>query len=101
MPTYTYKCSKCSHQFEQFHSITENGNRPCPECSGESTRVIMGGAGLIFKGSGWYETDYKGKNASLNGNGKSKKHESSDSSGVKETKESKQDSKEKVKAEAK
>lgn len=69
MPTYTYRCSSCDHQFDVFHSMAENGSRPCPECGAESHKMIGTGAGLIFKGSGFYVTDYKGKNPATNGNG--------------------------------
>ena len=59
MPTYEYKCSKCEHQFEAFQSITEEPVKKCPSCGGQVKRLISGGAGLIFKGSGFYITDYK------------------------------------------
>ncbi|MCB2211311.1 hypothetical protein KQI52_04285 [bacterium] len=61
MPTYTYQCTECGHAFDLFHGIMENGTRPCPECGAEAKRRIGAGAGLIFKGSGFYETDYKRK----------------------------------------
>jgi putative FmdB family regulatory protein len=67
MPTYTYQCTECGHAFDLFHGMMENGTRPCPLCSAESMRKIGAGAGLIFKGTGFYETDYKrkkGKNGS-------------------------------------
>ena len=70
MPTYTYRCSACNYKFDLFHSIKENGTRNCPKCGAEVYRMIGSGAGLIFKGSGFYVTDYKnGKNS---GNGTSK-----------------------------
>ncbi len=62
MPTYTYQCTECGHAFNLFHGMMENGTRPCTECGAESKRQIGMGAGLIFKGSGFYETDYKKKN---------------------------------------
>ena len=60
MPTYEYKCENCGHQFEQFQSITSRPLRACPEC-GENklNRLIGTGAGIIFKGSGFYQTDYR------------------------------------------
>ena len=60
MPTYEYKCENCEHQFEQFQSITSKPLRVCPQC-GENTltRLIGAGAGIIFKGSGFYSTDYR------------------------------------------
>lgn len=59
MPTYEYRCRKCGHQFEQLQSITDEPLKTCPECDGEVERLIGGGAGLIFKGSGFYITDYR------------------------------------------
>lgn len=63
MPTYDYRCQKCGHQFEAFQSITAEPLHECPVCHGALERLISGGAGLVFKGSGFYITDYKnGKN---------------------------------------
>ncbi len=64
MPTYQYECQACSHFFEIFQSMLDKKLRKCPEC-GKSrlTRLIGAGSGLIFKGSGFYETDYKKKEA--------------------------------------
>lgn len=59
MPTYEYICTKCGHEFEAFQSITEEPVKTCPKCKGKVERKISGGAGLIFKGSGFYITDYK------------------------------------------
>ncbi|MEZ0229078.1 MAG: FmdB family zinc ribbon protein [Planctomycetota bacterium] len=60
MPTYEYQCNDCQHAFEAFHSITANPLTDCPECKKPSLRRLIGaGAGLIFKGSGFYCTDYK------------------------------------------
>ena len=59
MPTYEYQCKKCGHQFEAFQSMTDKPLKKCPECSGPVKRLISPGAGLIFKGSGFYITDYK------------------------------------------
>jgi putative FmdB family regulatory protein len=61
MPTYQYRCPTCKHEFEEFQSMSEEPIRVCPKCKGETHRVISGGAGLIFKGSGFYITDYKHK----------------------------------------
>ena len=60
MPTYEYKCENCGHQFEQFQSITSKPLRVCPQC-GENklNRLIGAGSGIIFKGSGFYSTDYR------------------------------------------
>ncbi len=62
MPTYDYLCEKCGHKFEKFQSITAGASRKCPECGKMSLRRLIGaGAGIIFKGSGFYETDYRSK----------------------------------------
>ena len=62
MPTYEYKCSECDHHFERFQSIKEDPVKKCPKCGGKVERLISRGAGIIFKGSGFYETDYRSDN---------------------------------------
>ncbi len=59
MPTYEYECQECRHRFEEYQSITEPPLKACPECGGEVHRLIGSGAGILFKGSGFYETDYR------------------------------------------
>ena len=60
MPTYEYQCKNCDHLFEEFQSITAKPIKKCPECKKmKLQRLIGGGAGLIFKGSGFYITDYR------------------------------------------
>ena len=59
MPTYEYECRKCSHTFEQFQSMSEEPLKICPKCGGKVRRLIGGGTGIIFKGSGFYVTDSK------------------------------------------
>jgi putative FmdB family regulatory protein len=59
MPTYEYACTECEHRFENFQSITSDPLSECPECKGKLRRLIGRGGALIFKGSGFYETDYK------------------------------------------
>jgi len=59
MPTYGYKCEKCGHQFEELQAMSAPALKKCPECEGKLKRLISGGAGLIFKGKGFYSTDYK------------------------------------------
>lgn len=59
MPTYEYECQKCGHVFEAFQSMTDAPLRSCPECKGKVKRLLGTGAGVVFKGSGFYETDYK------------------------------------------
>ena len=61
MPTYGYRCPQCGHQFEKFHKMSVTTLPPCPECGAITERVITGGAGVHFKGSGFYATDYKKK----------------------------------------
>ena len=61
MPHYDYECQKCKHVFEVFQSMTAKLITKCPKCKGSVKRLIGGGAGVIFKGSGFYETDYKRK----------------------------------------
>ena len=61
MPTYEYICEKCDHEFEVFQSIKADPLTDCPQsrCKGMVRRLIGTGAGIIFKGSGFYETDYR------------------------------------------
>lgn len=58
MPTYDYECKNCNITFEEFHGITED-YKPCQKCGGETTRLIGSGGALIFKGGGFYQTDYR------------------------------------------
>lgn len=62
LPTYDYKCLHCGHTFELFQSIKDDPIKVCPKCNGEVKRLIGAGAGPIFKGSGFYQTDYKNSN---------------------------------------
>ena len=64
MPTYEYVCDDCTHKFEEFQSITAPALESCPKCKGSVRRLISSGNGLIFKGSGFYITDYKKSNNS-------------------------------------
>jgi len=59
MPTYTYKCEKCEHKFKEFQKMTDEPIKKCPECGGKVKKLISPGAGVIFKGKGFYQTDYK------------------------------------------
>jgi putative FmdB family regulatory protein len=60
MPTYEYKCKRCGHVFEKFSTkISEASSIDCLKCGEEAERLISGGAGLLFKGSGFYSTDYR------------------------------------------
>lgn len=60
MPTYEYRCAACEHEFEEFQSITAAPLKKCPACRKSKLQRLIGtGAGVIFKGSGFYETDYR------------------------------------------
>jgi len=59
VPTYEYKCKECKHQFEEFQLITASPLIRCPKCEGEIVRLIGRGDAVIFKGSGFYQTDYR------------------------------------------
>ena len=60
MPTYDYECDACGHEFELFQGINESHKRKCPECGKSKLRRLFGtGAAIMFKGSGFYETDYR------------------------------------------
>lgn len=60
MPTYDYVCDACDHSFELFQSIKEDAKRKCPECGKLKLRRLIGpGAAIVFKGSGFYKTDYR------------------------------------------
>ena len=70
MPTYDYRCTKCEHALEVFHGMTDEPVVECPECGARCERVISGGAGVVFKGKGFYSTDYgKGNSAPACGRG--------------------------------
>ena len=59
MPTYTYECKKCASLQDVFHAMSANPRIKCEECGGPCKRLLGSGSGVIFKGSGFYETDYK------------------------------------------
>lgn len=86
VPLYEYKCVKCGHRFEKIEKVTASEIKKCPECGAKAERMAAAPA-IQFKGSGWYVTDYAGKNS----DGTSK-----DAKGAKDAKESKEakDSKE-------
>jgi putative FmdB family regulatory protein len=77
MPTYEYVCTKCGHRFEAVQSMMEKPLSRCPVCKSAIRRVINGGIGVIFKGSGFYSTDNKKSSALTGGNGGSKDGEKS------------------------
>jgi putative FmdB family regulatory protein len=90
MPTYDYECDHCGHKFELFQSISDPVHRKCPECKKSKLRRLFGtGAAIVFKGSGFYQTDYrsdsykKAASADAPGGGESKASGNSDASGAK------------------
>jgi putative FmdB family regulatory protein len=70
MPTYEYECKKCAHAFELFQNMSDEPERVCPKCGGEVRRLINGGAGVIYKGAGFYSTDKSKPPASRKSGGK-------------------------------
>ncbi len=86
MPTYDYECTVCKHTFEAFQSITADALGTCPECGKKLKRLIGGGMGIIFKGSGFYTTDYKKTSAVTGGNGSSPKKDSKEPAKLEEKK---------------
>ena len=82
MPTYDYKCDACDHQWEVFHSMSAKPKRKCPDCGKlKAKRMIGSGAGVIFKGGGFYQTDYRSdsykKDAAADKKSQEKKSDSS------------------------
>ena len=81
MPTYEYRCKSCGYEFEEFQSMSDDVLVICPKCAEPSLKRLMSsGAGLLFKGSGFYLTDYKKSNTSTSSAGSSKKSESKSAS---------------------
>jgi len=70
MPTYEYKCEDCGSKFEKFQSMKDKPLEKCPKCNGRVQRLIGTGAGVIFKGSGFYATDYANSKATACGRDK-------------------------------
>jgi putative FmdB family regulatory protein len=85
MPTYEYECRKCGHRFEEYQSIKAEPLRDCPrpECTGRVRRLISTGGGLLFRGSGFYITDYRSD--SYKQAAKAEKGTASDSKGTSES----------------
>lgn len=71
MPTYEYKCNQCGYVFELFQTMSAEPVKVCPKCKGEVKRLIGPGAGPIFKGTGFYQTDYKNSKPASSGKGTS------------------------------
>ncbi|MDR2632652.1 MAG: zinc ribbon domain-containing protein [Treponema sp.] len=70
MPTYEYECKSCGHTFDVFQRMSDAPLTTCPQCGQALRRLINGGSGVIFKGSGFYVTDKQGGGASTGGGGK-------------------------------
>ena len=108
MPTYEYICDNCKYEFERFQSIKAKPVRKCPECGKLSVQRLIGaGAGIIFKGSGFYQTDYRSesykqgkKNDTKPGTGKdtTKKKTETKAKDSKSSKKTKSDTKDKKKS---
>ena len=90
MPTYEYKCLDCNYVFEEFQKMTDEPLVECPKCHGKLKRLIGAGMAPIFKGSGFYETDYKKE---TNNNSKNTKTKVSKSKGTKAEKKTSEKSK--------
>jgi len=81
MPTYDYSCDACKYEFEVFEPITAQPQKKCPNCKKNKLRRLFGaGGGLIFKGSGFYQTDYRGESYKKAAEADKPKSESTDSS---------------------
>jgi len=76
LPLYEYKCDKCGHVFEKIESLSASATKKCPKCGGKAERQLTAPA-IQFKGSGWYVTDYAGKNSSASGDKGEKSSEKS------------------------
>ena len=94
MPTYGYRCADCGHQFEIVQRISDEPLKECPKCQGKLRKVLYP-TGVIFKGSGFYSTDYKSSNKGSGGSGDSSSNGSGSSS------ESKPEAKSEAKPESK
>lgn len=101
MPTYDYECGACEHTLEIFQSINESPKRKCPKCGRLKLRRLLGsGAAVVFKGSGFYQTDYRSESYKKQAAADKKAASESSSSGSSETKssETKSESKKSEKA---
>ncbi len=94
MPTYEYRCNKCGKRFDLFQKMNDKPIDVCPSCKGDVTRIIGSGMGIIFKGSGFYETDYKHNGSKISSNNteiKNTKKTAKENSSVKATAKEKKD----------
>jgi putative FmdB family regulatory protein len=93
MPTYEYRCSACEHKWEEFESITSKPMEKCPSCrKKKAERMISAGGGIIFKGTGFYQTDYRSENYKKGAKAESKANETKTESKAETKTESKSDS---------
>ncbi|MET0051908.1 MAG: zinc ribbon domain-containing protein [Candidatus Thiodiazotropha sp.] len=82
MPIYEYRCEACNHELEALQKMSDAPLTECPECKQQSLQKLISAAGFRLKGSGWYETDFKGgKKKNLHDSGKSSSSSESKSSG--------------------
>jgi putative FmdB family regulatory protein len=101
MPTYDYKCSACGHQFEELQSFSEPPLVKCPKCKKKKLARLFGGGGaILFKGSGFYETDYRRAGAA-NGDGKAEAAETKEPAASAAKTEAKSEAKSETKSESK
>ena len=104
MPTYDYKCQACGHDWELFQSMKDPHVKSCPKCKKRKAKRLLGlGAGIIFKGTGFYETDYKKKTpgkkeAKSDSSSETSKTKEKESSPKKDTKKESSSKKDKVKS---
>jgi putative FmdB family regulatory protein len=83
MPTYEYRCNSCDHKWEEFQPITAKPTKKCPACKKQKAeRIISAGGGIIFRGSGFYQTDYRSESWKKGAEAAKKSSESSSSSGT-------------------
>jgi putative FmdB family regulatory protein len=78
VPTYGYRCTNCGHQFEIFQRMSADALKDCPNCGQPTLKKVVYPAGVVFKGSGFYTTDYKGAGKSASGNGSAPSESKSD-----------------------
>src|ERR1700682_2247821 len=102
MPTYGYRCGSCGHEFEIRQKITDEPLTTCPKCTGKLAKMLYP-AGIIFRGSGYYTTDYKGsgKSADASSNGVAPSSAASDQSSSSDSSSSSSEGKSKSKSESK
>ena len=94
MPTYDYECDACGHTLEIFHSIKDSPKRKCPECGRLKLRRLIGsGAAVVFKGSGFYQTDYRSESYKKGAEADKKAASDASSSGKKKSDGKKSDGK--------